>query len=272
MLSDVNIVDLASDEERLDPQFYISKIPSEEKAIDSISKERNFAYYQLGLIYKEKFKEYDLAKNKFQNLLSSNPEERLILPSKYNLYKIYELLGENDEASIAKNEIVSKYPESRYATILNNPDLANLKDENSPENIYENIYAQHENQQYADVISKCENYINAFDGDPIVPKFELLKATATGRLFGYEAYKKAINYVAITFANTPEGKQAQKIETELLPKIASTDFIEETEDASTNFKVIYKFENTEGDKIETFQKTLDTVLKNIRYYKLKNIG
>ncbi|MCF7566795.1 tetratricopeptide repeat protein [Sabulilitoribacter arenilitoris] len=267
--SDINIVDTASDEERLDPQFYISKIPTEEKAIDSISKERNFAYYQLGLIYKEKFKEYNLSKNKFQNLLSSNPEERLILLSKYNLYKIYQLLGENDEALIAKNEIVTNYPDSRYATILNNPDLANLKDENSPENIYEAIYTQHENQQYAEVISKCENYINVFDGDPIVSKFELLKATATGRLFGYEAYKKAINYVAITFANTEEGKQAQKIEEELLPKISATDFIEETEDVSTNFKVIYKFENTELENIEMFQKTLDSVLKNIKYYNLK---
>ena len=265
-VSDIDIADLASDEERFDPQYYISKIPSEEKAIDSISKDRNFAYYQLGLIYKEKFKEYDLAKHKLLNLLNSNPEERLILPSKYNLYKIYELLGENDEASIAKNEIINTYPESRYATILNNPDLARLKDENSPENVYENVYAQHKNQEYAEVISKCETHINTFDGDPIVSKFELLKATAIGKLFGYEAYKKAINYVAITFANTAEGKQAQKIESKVLPKIASSDFIEEPNDVSTNFKVIYKFKNTEEDAIETFQKTLDTVLKNIKYY------
>src|SRR5690606_25490557 len=79
----------ATEEEKFDPEFYISKIPSNEKEIDSISKERNYAYYQLGLIYKEKFKEYELAKTKFQNLLISNPEERLVLPSKYNLYKIY---------------------------------------------------------------------------------------------------------------------------------------------------------------------------------------
>ncbi|WP_341215319.1 tetratricopeptide repeat protein [uncultured Wocania sp.] len=268
-VSDISIVASASDEERFDPEYYISKIPSEGKVIDSISKDRNFAYYQLGLIYKEKFKEYHLAKSKFQNLLNSNPEERLIVPSKYNLYKIYELLGEGDEASIAKNEIITNYPESRYATILNNLDLASLKDENSPENVYENVYAQHKNQEYEEVISKCETYINAFDGDPIVSKFELLKATAIGRLFGYDAYKKAINYVAITFANTPEGLQAQKIESEVLPKIASTDFVEEIDDVSTNFKVIYKFENSNSDNIEAFKKTLDTVLENIKYYALK---
>ena len=256
----------ATADELYDPQFYISKIPTETKEIDSIAKDRNFAYYQLGLIYKEKFKEFNLAKSKFETVLKSNPEERLILPSKYNLYKIYELLGQTGEAKIAKNDIISNYPESRYAIILSNPELADLKDENSPESVYEDIYQQHENQQYAEVISKCENYINVFDGEPIVPKLELLKATATGRLFGYEPYSKAINYVAVTFANTPEGQQAQEIETNLLPRIQNTEFV--VDSLANNYKVVFQFDKAEGSEIKVFQDTLVKVLKNIKYYDL----
>ncbi len=265
----VDIVASASDEERFDPQFYISKIPSEEKEIDSISKERNYAYYQLGLIYKEKFKEYELSKSKFQNLLNSNPEERLILPSKYNLFKIYELLGENDEASITKDEIIATYPDSRYATILKNPELVTERDENSPESLYEALYIQHENQEYTDVISKSEDYIKTFDGESMVPKFELLKATATGRLYGYEAYQKAVNYLAITYANTPEGKQAQNIESNILPKLANKDFIEEADSISDNYKVVFKFKDPQPEAISSFKETLDEVLEHVRYYKLK---
>ena len=258
----------ASEDELFDPQFYISKIPSSEKEIDSISKERNYAYYQLGLIYKEKFKENELAKSKFQNLLKSNPEERLILPSKYNLYKIYELLGENSEASIAKTDIVSNYPESLYATILNNPETASAKDENSPESLYEVLYQQFEKQEYVAVISKSEDYINQFDGESIVPKFELLKATATGRLYGLDAYGKAINFIAITYANTPEGKQAQEIEANVLSKLTSSDFIQENDSISNNYKVVFKFENPKPEEVATFKETLDAVLKNIKYHDL----
>ena len=264
----IDVLASASDEERFDPQFYISKIPSTEKEIDSISKDRNYAYYQLGLIYKEKFKEYELAKDKFQNLLKSNPEERLVLPSKYNLYKIYELLGETDEASIAKDEIIATYPDSRYATILKNPELVTERDENSPESLYEALYIQHKNQEYADVITKSENYIKTFDGEPMVPKFELLKATAMGRLYGYEAYKKGINYLAITYANTPEGKQAQDIETKLLPKVANKEFVKSVDSNPDNYKVIFKFEDPQPEAITGFKETLDTILKNVRYYKL----
>ncbi|MEC3906329.1 hypothetical protein VOI54_04825 [Tamlana sp. 2201CG12-4] len=260
----------ASDDERFDPQFYISKIPAESKEIDSISKERNYAYYQLGLIYKEKFQEFELAKEKFQDLLKSNPEERLILPSKYNLYKIYEALGQNDEADIAKGDIITTYPDSRYATILQNPDLVSAEDENSPENIYEALYVQHENQEYAEVIAKSENYINRFDGDAIVPKFELLKATATGRLYGFEAYKKAINHVAVTYANTLEGKEAKDIESNVLPKIANKEFIETNDRALKHYKVIFPFKEQKPEAVTAFKATLDTVLKNIKYYRLKS--
>ena len=106
------------DDERFKPSFYIDKIPTEKVAIDSIAKERNYAYYQLGLIYKEKFSEYVLAKDKLEALLKSKPEERLIVPSKYNLFKLYELLGESNKAQAMKNDIITKHADSRYATIL----------------------------------------------------------------------------------------------------------------------------------------------------------
>lgn len=256
----------ATQDELYNPQFYIAKIPSDTKVIDSIAKERNFAYYQLGLIYKEKFKEYELAKSKFETVLKNNPEERLILPSKYNLYKIYTQLGQADEATIAKNDIISNHPNSRYATILSNPESATLKDDSSPENIYERIYELHEKQKYAEVISKCETYINAFDGDPMVPKFELLKATATGRLYGFEPYSKAINYIAVTYANTPEGKQAQNMETNYLPKLQSKEFV--LDSLANNYKVVYQFNNADDTEISSFRETLDGVLKNIKYYDL----
>jgi tetratricopeptide (TPR) repeat protein len=263
-----NLLASASDEEKFNPQFYISKIPTDQKEIDSISKQRNYAYYQLGLIYKEKFKEYKLSKSKFLDLLSSTPEERLILPSKYNLYKIYKLLGDHGEAAITKAEIIKDYPESRYATILEHPELVSDKDENSPESLYEDLYKLHEKQNYAQVISTSEAYIKRFDGEPIVSKLELLKAIANGRLNGFEAYKKGINHLSVTYANTTEGKQAQKLINEVLPKIENSDFITPADSITTNYKVVFQFKNSERKNIPTFKKTLDSVLKDIKYYKL----
>ena len=48
-----------ADDPRYKPQSYIDMIPTREGQIDTLKTDRNFAYYQLGLIYKEKFKEYN---------------------------------------------------------------------------------------------------------------------------------------------------------------------------------------------------------------------
>ncbi|MFL0352916.1 tetratricopeptide repeat protein [Xanthomarina sp. GH4-25] len=255
-----------AENELFNPEYYIDKIPTDQKKIDSIIKERNFAYYQLAVIYKEKFKEYELSKETFQHLLNQEPEEKLVLPSKYNLYKLYALLEENDEATIAKNDIIANYPDSRYAAILLNPEAGAAKDENSPENIYTKLFNKLENQEFSEVITQSDEYITAFEGDPMVPKFELLKATATGRLNGFDAYSNALNFVALNYANTPEGVRAQEIIDNVLPKLANKEFVDsETDD---NYKVVYYFTNTTKEAIEAFKTALDKEIEKVNVYNL----
>ena len=263
--------DVALDEEaegeQFDVAYYIEQIPTDSKVIDSIQKERNYAYYQLGLIYKEKFKEYLLSKDKFKDLLVSNPEEKYIVPSKYNLYKIYQLLGENSEAEIVKNDIINNFPDTRYAQILSNPELASSEDAGSPESVYNDLYKQFEAQQYQPVIDACEESLKVFDGDPMVPKFELLKATASGRLYGFDAYAKGINYVALNYANTEEGMQATQISNEVLPKLADKSFV--LDSLGTNFKSVFKFQFNEDEAIAELKKNIEEIAKDIAYYDLE---
>ncbi len=234
--------------------------------ISIVSLERNFAYYQLGIIYKEKFKEFELAKTKLEKLLNYNPEDRLILPSKYNLYKIYVELGLNRRAEKMKGDIVANHPDSRYAEILLNPQSELSKDKSSPESIYTKLYKQFENQEYAQVIAEAEKQIIRLQGDDFVPKFEILKASAKGRLYGFEAYKEGINYIALTYADTEEGKKAQEIINEAIPALAKKEFI--ADDKAQYFNVIYQFDKNSGEDLDGFIKILDEEIKKITYFDL----
>ena len=259
-------IERLSDDDKFNPEYYISLIPTEKKDIDSIQKERNFAYYQLGLIYKNKFSEFELSKNKLNDLLKSEPEDRLILPAKYNLYKVYLELNKNAEAEIAKSDILKNHADSRYAMILSNPDLELEKDKNSPEVIYENLYKIHEEQDYEQVIAKCNEYIDLFEGENMVPKFEFLKATATGRLRGFEEYKDLLNYIALNYPNSMEGKKAEKLIQEAIPLLSSTEFVSDEQD--NKFKVVYPFYETSNEEINEFQDVLNEILGEIYVYKL----
>ena len=254
------------DKSRFTIEYYLAQIPSEESTLDSISKERNFAYYQLGLIYKDKFKEYTLSQNKLEQLLKQFPEDRLVLPTKYNLYKVYSLLGLSQSQAILKKDIIENHKDSRYAAILLNPELALLNNENSPQSLYNNLYTQFELGNYQEVIDGCDLQITRLDGDEIVPKLELLKATSRARLYGFEAYKEGLNFVALNYPSSLEGKKAAQMYSTIIPELANKAFVEDS--TQTNFKVVFKFDRSEVEEINTFETALSTAVEEVDYFNL----
>jgi Flp pilus assembly protein TadD len=252
-----------TENELYDPEFYIARVPTDQKEIDSLFRDRNFAYYQLGLIYKEKFREYGLAADRLTSLLSFEPEERLILPSKYNLHKIYLQLENDERAQFYKDDIINNYPNSRYAEILLNPNTMLATDESSPEFKYKELFKEFEASEYQFVIDQCESYIAAYFGDDVVPKFELLKATAIARQQGFEPYKKALNFVALNYPNSDEGKQAQKIYSTVLPKIANKNFY--ADEQSDEWKLIYDFKKEDREDAEKLKEKLDEAIDFFNY-------
>ena len=107
------------------------------------------------------------------------------------------------------------------------------------------MYKAYKKQEFLKTITGAEKNINRFTGDPIVPKFEMLKANAIGRLQGYIAFKEALNYVALTYTNNAEGKKAEQMVAEQLPKLEPKDFSPEAGDASSGsiLKTALKLEN-----------------------------
>jgi len=245
------------------PETYLARIPSDPKVIDSITSDRNMAYYQLGLIYKEKFNEYNLAIKRLETLISYQPEERLIVPAKYHLYKTYEILENNAKVQQYKNDIVTNHPDSRYAEIILNPNAILAADETSPEFKYFELYHLFENQQFAQVIEQSDRYINMYMGDPMVPKFELLKATAIGRQDGFEAYKKALNFVALNYPNSEEGRKANNIYHAQLSKLEKFDF--EANNESDRWKLIYEFDVASREEAEAFKEKLDSAIDELKF-------
>ncbi len=242
---------------------YIATVPREKAQIDSLLKERNVAYFQLGLIYKEKFKEYPLAIDRLERLISFEPDEKLILPAKYNLYQLYDQTDAFAKAESLKNDLVANYPNSRYAERIKNPNVALAADTDAPEEVYKRLYDRFKAEDFDVVLPALDTRIEQFYGDPYLPKFELLKATVLGRYKGYEAYKTALNFVALTYPRTEEGKKAQSLLENVLPSMAFTNF--DNEEISISYKVIFPFQNVDLLAAQAFQVQLKKVLENENY-------
>lgn len=253
-------------EEEIRPEFttafYTAQLPEGKIMQDSIAGARNFAYFQLGVLYKEKFKRNDLAINRFTTLIDHKPDEKLLLPSLYNLYLIYKESNAFAKAESLKAQIISQYPNTRYAQILNSPDTI-IDDNSSPIAVYNRLYKEYEKQNHKFVITQAENYIKLFNGDEIVPRLELLKAFAAGRLYGYDEYKKGIDYVALNFSNTDIGKAAQQLVTDAeslrIPRI----FLPEKD--LKDFKLVYRMPVAQQEEIDKMVTALNEAITKENY-------
>lgn len=253
-------------DEKYSTDYYLSQVPTSKTVIDSLAKERNFANYQLGVIYKEKFLEQKLAASKFETVLKSQPEERLVLPSLYNLYKIYEQTDKSQAEQI-KNQILSQYPNTRYAQILNGSIPAEELSNDSPENVYKKTYEKYNNQDYIEALQVIDKSVQQFAGDDLIPKFELLKASVLGKLKGLNEYKKAVSYVAVTYPDSDEGKQAEDILKVSVPRMEQRILTNDT--VSTNWKLLYKVGKKDDAETVKLKDKLEKYFAEKQYDKFK---
>ena len=252
-------------EQEYTTDYYLKQIPKKQSEIDNLTKDRNFAYYQLGVIYKEKLKENQLAANKFESLLDKNPEERLVLPSMYNLFKIYEILDENKAKSM-KDEIIKRFPESRYAQIIGNS-KSDIAINETPETAYDKLYKIYESGDYRTAISGLETAVIQYTGEEIVSKFELLKANTIGKIKGLDEYKKALNFVALNYPNSIEGKNTELFLAKEIPAFEALQFNKET---PTSWKILYKIGNSNDKNIKPLQDKIAKFITDRQTKKIKS--
>jgi hypothetical protein len=197
--------------EKYNLKTYLDALPQTKSAIDSLIYNRNEALYQTGIIYKEQFKNIDLAISRLERLLKEKPDKMLLLPTKYHLYQLY--LGlKSSKAEEYKALIIKEYPTSRFAEIVQNkPQKQDDKKIDQTEAIYKELYYIYKEDKFADVVSQIIELAPEIKDSNLIAKFELLKAMAIGKYQSKEAYKKALEYVSFNYGNTKEGQRAKEI-------------------------------------------------------------
>lgn len=200
-------------ERKYELNTYLDAIPKDPKELEQLKEDRNDALYQLGLIYKEQFKNTNVAIQNLERLQVVNTNKELVLPINYHLYELYSEKKLTSKANSTKNFILQKYPYSKFADIIKNPNKKPRIKENEDvvAKKYREFYYLYKNGNYENVVNQINSYSQTVDNSDLIPKFALLRALAIGKYQGKEEYKKALLFVAFSYANTEEGKKAQEI-------------------------------------------------------------
>jgi len=235
--------------------FYYKQIPVEPKKIDSILGDLNYAHYQVGMIYYEKFKELEKAKENLEIMLGSNPKPELVPPAKYNLYKVYKDMGKNLLAEHLAQEIVEKYPESIYAELIKNPDKISERSNKAFQQAYEKLYRLYTAQKYDSLLKTSDPLLLKFSFHPELGKIELLRATAIARSQGLAAYEKALQNIILKYPKSPYETEAHK-RMELVNKYKKKVY---TNAKSDSYKLVIPY-NIFSPEVDNFVDCIEKVI------------
>ena len=198
---------------RYDIETYLKTIPTDKKIIDSLKLDRNDALYELGIIYKEQFKDDKLALERLERVEKLNTKKELTLPIHWHLYQIYKKSGNTSKADVHKNVILSNYANTKFAQVILNPNqpLVEEVSVSDLEKAYKKIYYLYKEDKFEETVAKIDTILPTIQSSKLIPKFELLKAYAIGKYKDKEEYKVAMNFVAVSYGNTEQGKKAKEI-------------------------------------------------------------
>lgn len=190
----------------------LKDIPLTQGAKDSSDNRLMNSLYMLGVIYKEQLKEETDAIFYFNQVINRGIEHPRVLEAMYQLYLIYIKQG-SSEADKYKQLILTRYPDSEIAKVVNDPDYLRKKEEENKKelNDYSQVLSDYKMRYYGAVIARCNEVITYDRQNKYLYKYYLLKAFAISKTSpgNVEAIASPLQELYNLAPESEEGKQAK---------------------------------------------------------------
>lgn len=201
------------DKTRYNPETYLAMLPMSDSAMQASSEAVYEALYNLGILYKQNLRAYDRAIESFEDLERRNTDNKFFPETYYQLSVLYGLVNNQAKAEAYRGIITSRYPNSEFALIINDPDYLKRKeqDEKGADTYYAETFDLFKAKNYQAV---SDNYLiarNRYAKSEVLPKFGLLNAIAKGYIGGREEYILALQRVDSLYNGTPQAQEARRI-------------------------------------------------------------
>lgn len=209
---DLAIVDIESidelegeqEESVISRENYLANIPLSDEQLKESNERLIQAYYNKGLIYKNRLNNYTKAANAFEKLLNKFPDNEHKLYASYFLYEIYTNTGDQAKANMHKNKIINDHPETDFAKILSDPSYAetiNKKYEQS-EKLYKRAYNAYKNKDFDKVLNYCHQADKSNLNRELAGKFIYLEALTYGLMGEKSNLQEGLNTLIDNYEGT----------------------------------------------------------------------
>jgi hypothetical protein len=264
-------------------QYYIQDIPKTEEDIQKSNEMIVAALYNAGFIYFDDLNDKEKANQQWESLLSRFPKHKLEAPTCFQLYKSYKSLNNNEKTEYYKNIILSKYPESDFAKIIQNPNYYDeiQKKAKEAQLFYADLYNDYTAKNYAQVVDKADEGLEKYLDPSIRKNMSYLRAVSLGKLNGDETMKKELQTVVQTYPATDidtlaagvlealKRAEFEKSNVKMAEKDSSANLVQELKYSydESNFHFVIIIVNIKEIKVDKLKLSLNNF--NKEYFRLE---
>ncbi len=194
------------EQDPLKKEFYTQDLPLTDSLMAISHDKIRDALFNAGKIFKVDFTNYPRSADSFEDLNRRYPSNIYLLSALFELYDLYELMGDKQKSDYYRNMIISQFPKSNYAQYLVNPNFfvemqARLDNLN---NLYQETFRNYKAGVYSNVISLSAQMKTMEPDSAMIPKIDFMNAVANGTQSGVQDFEKRLeNYVATYPAAEP---------------------------------------------------------------------
>ncbi|MDR2119323.1 MAG: tetratricopeptide repeat protein [Tannerella sp.] len=182
-------------------EYYLQQIPLSEDDLEASDLIIADGLFNMGMIYKDKLENKDLAIEAFEELERRFPDNKYRMDYYYHAYLI--ALRYRDEAlgEKYKSLLTEAFPESDYAVAVADPNYEyNIRMMDAvQDSIYETTYAAYLNGDTATVRRNGKSFGNTYPLSKLIPKFMFIDALTYVQADDVEGFKAALNLLVTKY-------------------------------------------------------------------------
>jgi len=192
---------------------YLKKrgVPQNEADKKKVEKKLAKVIYKAASHYHEDLGEASKAMELVGRLTNDYPQSEYAVEGLFLAYNIYFAKNNQSKAEYYKNEILTKYPETNIAKVLQDPDFANAQQKkyNAINEYYNETYDLIQKGKNQDALERIKQVSDIFgDNYEMKARFAILEAMCVGGIKGENEYIRALRVVVTSFPDTKEEEQA----------------------------------------------------------------
>lgn len=182
------------------PAYYTQDLPLTEGAIDTSNAMIAIAMYNAGIIYYDQLHDYTRANDMLEQLTSRFPNDTNALPSYFLLYTSYGKSNKSKSDEF-KNIILTKYPTSDYAKLIQDPQyyIKLLEKTKLYEQKYEELYADYIQKKWHVVVQQADEIVPVCPDETLKSKFDYLRAVSYGQIHGEDSLIVSLKNIIATY-------------------------------------------------------------------------